>query len=423
MQQPTTKLDLLLQACQNNDSETVARLIKEGANPHAQYSSNESVIDIITKMGKMSSEEKLNYKLFSYSGSGNIKKIKLFLALGANVNAKGSRGETPLHDACQYGHLEVVKELIRVGANCSAKNSNGDTPLHDACQYGHLEVVKELIKVGANCSAKNSNGDTPINYACIDGNLNVVKELIEKIVDVNVENSKKVTPLHDACQYGHLEVVKELIKAGANCSAKNSNGDTPLYLAFRDDHFEVVKELIRAGVDLEDKNNVISIATSQEAQIMPQEEDRLKVALISNSPRGNAKKVKLLLALGGDVNQVDSKGFTLLHIASLSGNLQVVKTLISAGADVNAQNQNQKTVKFVVINPSPEESSAKPPVSLAFSPFGTEPLHVACTNTNDNSEIVKELIKAGANVNAKSSEVIYKVTPLHLACEYNNLGS
>ena len=55
--------------------------------------------------------------------------MKQHLAAGADVNAKGEEGETPLHTAVSNDHKEIAELLIKEGANVNAKYKNGFTPL------------------------------------------------------------------------------------------------------------------------------------------------------------------------------------------------------------------------------------------------------------------------------------------------------
>ncbi|MGL9757871.1 MAG: ankyrin repeat domain-containing protein [Wolbachia sp.] len=90
--------------------------------------------------------------------------------------------------------------------------------------------------------------------------------------------------------------------------------------------------------------------------------------------RGEISKVRSLLHKKADVNIKDRAEFTTLHVAAYSGHLDVVKLLISSGADVGA-----RTVE------------------------GSTPLHSAVMSENKTTvkTIVEELIKAGADPNAK----------------------
>ena len=61
---------------------------------------------------------------------GNIEAVKQHIAAGTDVNAKDSRGWTPLHQTTYGGHKDVAELLIDNGAVVNAKLQGGWTPLH-----------------------------------------------------------------------------------------------------------------------------------------------------------------------------------------------------------------------------------------------------------------------------------------------------
>jgi ankyrin repeat protein len=79
---------------------------------------------------------------------GNIEAVKQHLAEGADVNAKGEKGETPLHGAAFTGRMEVVELLIENGADVNAKDEDGGTPLLYVTLSGHKETADLLRKHG-----------------------------------------------------------------------------------------------------------------------------------------------------------------------------------------------------------------------------------------------------------------------------------
>jgi len=70
--------------------------------------------------------------------------VKLLLEAGADVNAAGEYGETPLHCAASTGDLEMVKLLLEGGAKPEALDSEGKTPADLAAARGNLEVLNYI---------------------------------------------------------------------------------------------------------------------------------------------------------------------------------------------------------------------------------------------------------------------------------------
>jgi ankyrin repeat protein len=89
---------------------------------------------------------------------------KLIVEKGADVNAtNGPVGISPLHVAVMVNSPSMVEYLIAHGANLNAKNSNGDTPLHFANFPGHAfpEISNLLIAKGADVNIPDKEGITP----------------------------------------------------------------------------------------------------------------------------------------------------------------------------------------------------------------------------------------------------------------------
>lgn len=50
-------------------------------------------------------------------------------------------GWTPLHEACNHGHVDIVSILLDNDVLINAPGMGGDTPLHDAVMNSHLKVM------------------------------------------------------------------------------------------------------------------------------------------------------------------------------------------------------------------------------------------------------------------------------------------
>ena len=112
--------------------------------------------------------------------TGNIEAVKQHLAAGTDVNAKASRGWTPLHSVATK---EIAELLITKGADVNAKDKIGGTPLHLATYSGQEEIVELLITSGANMNAKIEvgkwKGQTSLSLA-IQNNQTETADLLRK---------------------------------------------------------------------------------------------------------------------------------------------------------------------------------------------------------------------------------------------------
>ena len=127
--------------------------------------------------------------------------IERLLKNGADVNAKGLWGKTPLHQA-KMANYKIIKLLLEKGADPNIQDKKGQTPLNlFAGHIGEVRTIQLLIDHGANASIKDANGDTPLH---------------KMIGHWLGEDSVKVAEL--------------LVGSGANPNEKNIDGKTALDL-------------------------------------------------------------------------------------------------------------------------------------------------------------------------------------------------
>jgi ankyrin repeat protein len=126
--------------------------------------------------------------------------VKVLLEAKADTEAAAESGMKALHwalmDTIPVGsrHFETETTLIEVlellrehGADINAKGVNGETPLMDAAWWGLAEATKYLLSCGARCDEKDNEGQTAVDYAKkrIAQNLGAdVNQRCQQVIDV-----------------------------------------------------------------------------------------------------------------------------------------------------------------------------------------------------------------------------------------------
>ncbi len=115
------------------------------------------------------------YILHEAVRSGSLKMVALCVQYGANIHAKDSLNETPLHESSSDDNwLEITKYLIEHGADINAIGAFNVTPLHSALFSESKKTAKLLVKSGASLTIKDANERTPIQVAQEKNNSDLV---------------------------------------------------------------------------------------------------------------------------------------------------------------------------------------------------------------------------------------------------------
>ncbi|MEG5174874.1 ankyrin repeat domain-containing protein [Microcoleus sp. B3-D7] len=334
--------------------------------------------------------------LLHFAGSKEV--AELLIAKGADVNAKGTHGGTPLHIAAIFDRIKVAQTLIAKGADINARTGSqyfNRTPLFFARSP---EMAKLLIAKGADVNAKNKNGLTPLHTARSKAIAKILLAAGAKIniKEDNARNGKSTALLHNAAKIGFKELVQELIKDGANVAILDSEKRTPLHLAVDRGYQDIAELLIANGARVNARN-----ANGQ-------------TPLYRAIAIGHNEIAALLINNGTDVNNIDGSGTTPLHKTAHYGTVEILKLLIAKGAEINIQDNQRKTPLDIAVDLKLQDAVAllisKNPDVNSEDKEGRTLLHIAVDFKLE--DVAKQLIAKGAFVNTKNNLL---QTPLHLA--------
>uniref|UniRef100_A0ACD6AMR4 Uncharacterized protein n=1 Tax=Avena sativa TaxID=4498 RepID=A0ACD6AMR4_AVESA len=123
---------------------------------------------------------------------GHCEAVRLLLSQGVCVDPIDHRG-TPLHLAAAKDHDQVVKVLLEhgadAGADVNAHGYSGPTPLTEAVDDGLTDFVKVLLEAGADPNIPNQHGAIPIEVAAARGR--------RKLVEILFPGTKPISSLPD----------------------------------------------------------------------------------------------------------------------------------------------------------------------------------------------------------------------------------
>ncbi|HDR88151.1 MAG TPA: hypothetical protein ENN63_00795 [Bacteroidetes bacterium] len=200
------------------------------------------------------------------------------------------------------------------------------------------------------------------------GDTLAVKKFIAEGADVNVQDDMMgYTPLSLAITANHPGMVRMLIDAGANINHRDKiYGYSPLMQALNQSHTEMAKILLEAGADITVRGNngatalMVAAMNSREMteQLLEKGADISTrsvngTGVLTNCVMGiitgrvPAGLAEFLISRGAEVDEVNTTdyygGYTPLFWAVEDHHEELVRLLIRHGANVNARAANGKT--------------------------------------------------------------------------------
>jgi len=333
----------------------------------------------------------------------SLEAFEVLLKAGADPLAVDCFDETVMHYAARFGNVEVIQLLAPHKKLLDAKESRGWTPLMFAAEFNHRQACEALLKLGANPLAEDEQKWNALHHATHRTNRSVVQLLAQNKMLVNSRDDGDCTPLLRALynleityelSEEHQRVFEELIKAGADPLVADSRGDNAMHLTVCPAGIDILKQLLAYPQLLNAKNKNgetplmraaggrgISQLRTEGRELSSDYYDRVGMAL------------RILLKAGADPLAKDNEGRTAMHYAAENGNLFSVRMLLEHKQLLTAKDNEGKTPLMLAAQEELEEEG----VALEYN------------------LICETLLKAGADPLAKDNEG-------HDAAHYANLS-
>ncbi len=347
---------------ENGNGEVVDLLLEAGADANAMTAEGETA-------------------LMTAARTGSVDAVRALLEHGADVNAAETwRGQTALMWAAAEGHAHIIPTMLTYGADISARSNAGWSPMLFAAREGEIDVVQTLLEAGADVedalpvveetrrggssAERSATGLNAFLLAAANAHYELASLLVDRGADVNVA-SRGWTALHQVSwvrkagvagsnnpapkgsgNVTSLDFVRKIVAAGADVNARvtvrppagitrlNFIGGTPFLLAARTGDAALMRLLVELGADPlaanEDNTTPIMVAAGVGTS-SPGEDPGTQPEVL--------EAVQLALELGGNVNDVDDNGETVVHGAAYKHLPEVVSYLVEVGADIDIWNQ------------------------------------------------------------------------------------
>jgi ankyrin repeat protein len=335
----------------------------------------------------------------------------LLVAILLGTASQAAAADTRLADAAQKRDMAAVRTLLSQKLDPNAPGRDGTPPLLWMVRVDDVEMARALVKAGADVKLANRQGLTPVALAAANGSAAMLKVLLDAGGDANAPDPANETPLMAASRSGSLDAVRVLIEHGATVEAKDPQFEqTALMVAVRENHLPVIKLLVELGANVNARTRIgitppfilpnsvpgfghgigiVRGGSPDRGRRAPTPGGMTPVQYAARD--GRLDTLKVLVAAGADINQVEANGITPLITAISNNHPEAATFLIEQGADIKKTDWYGRTALFTAVETRNMDVDNGPPFENGITRAPFLPL-------------IQLLLDKGADPNVRTAE-------------------
>lgn len=315
-----------------------------------------------------------------------IAAIIKFLSTKSDINSSGNDRETPLHIACSslMDYTKIIEPLVQNGANVNARGRYGQTPVFN-CRR-HPGMIKFLIDAGADLSLRDKYGLTCLDECEKEVKVNPEISASIELLKANIKEDKEYSFV-ELVEYNYTDRAVEMLKKGIPLGFDDydSSGYTPLYYAVFNKNLKLAKMILDKGADINKR----------------QKKDDVTVLYLA-AENLNLEMVQLLLKYKPDLSMMfknrmfDSKETVLSVCAWKNRSYNVVKALLEAGADPDVKLNDEGMTLTAYLCTGGEGDIIQLLIEYGGDPFATWTSYIYSIQQYETFSIIRRSLPNGS---------------------------